>query len=391
MNPHKGWLDWSNVALAVPAAGMLLLAPDGLARWVAAAFVLVAGVALDRMRTRNQKAATDAVWRAAQDRQIQMLADAKRAHEQSLRGLASEVVPQWQRLIETAREHLENAVVNLTRDFAGIVDRLNGAIAASYRTAGLDAGHSQDGLHQMVESSQHRLRTVSELLASTLAEKDRMLQESQRLSQFTTELQKMASDVASIADQTNLLALNAAIEAARAGDAGRGFAVVADEVRTLSTRSGEIGKNISQKIQLVNNSIRDSSSLIEAAAERDTRARVECDAQLEGVLADFQRAMAGLGESADLLRTENDHIGHSVSAALQQLQFQDRINQILSHVSDSLGNLADQVSRGGLPDFDAIARLLDRLERSYTMAEERSPQPVASNPSATDDSDITFF
>ena len=390
MSPVLALRHWSSTLLAVIAVASMFLLAEGVARWIAASLLLVAAIAADRLRTGWQAEQLSAAERRADTRVAEALGDARSRHEQSLAGLATQVVPQWIRLIDTARDQVESAVVNLTRDFAGIVDQLNYAIAASYRTAGLHDGSSKDGLHQVIADSERRLTAVGTLLATALSEKDRMLEESQRLSLFTTELQKMASDVASIADQTNLLALNAAIEAARAGDAGRGFAVVADEVRTLSTRSGEIGKNISQKIELVNRSIKESSTLIEAAAERDAKAQRECNEQLAGVLGDFQRAMEGLGESANLLRMENDRIGHSVSAALQQLQFQDRINQILSHVSDSVTQLGEQLQRGGLPDFETIARLLEQLERSYTMAEERSPAMDAA-PGSADDSDITFF
>jgi methyl-accepting chemotaxis protein len=293
------------------------------------------------------------------------------------------------RHLATARQQIEAAVVQITENFGGIVDRLNQAVTASYRTAGIQQGGAANGLHQIVSNSERRLALVGQILATTLSEKKNMLAESQRLVTFTVELQKMAADVASIADQTNLLALNAAIEAARAGDAGRGFAVVADEVRTLSTRSGAIGKNISQKIDAVNRSIKESSELIESAATRDAQARIDCETQLSGVVQDFQRAMSGLTESSDVLRSEGAAIKTAVAGALEQLQFQDRINQLITHVTDSVSQLQKQLSGGGLPDANSVGRLVDRLERSYTMAEERPRGSVASQ--AEVDSDITFF
>ena len=389
MSPDSLLRQWSSTLLAVFAVLSMFNLAHGFVRPIAAVVLVFAGIFIDRVRASAESARVAALQRKAEERLAEALAAAKAEHKESLATISAQLMPQWLRLINTARDQVEGAVVHLTRDFAGIVDRLNAAVAASYRTAGLQGSSSKDGLHQVMEVSEHRLTEVSTLLATTMSEKDQMLEESQRLSQFTTELQKMASDVASIADQTNLLALNAAIEAARAGDAGRGFAVVADEVRTLSTRSGEIGKNISQKIELVNRSIKESSALIEAATERDSKAQVACSEQLSAVLADFKGAMDSLVRSADLLREENDRIGHSVSEALQQLQFQDRINQILMHVADSVTRLGDQFGRGRLPDLESLTHLLRQLERSYTMAEERAPDEAPSG--NADDSEITFF
>ena len=384
--------SWGTTPLAVIGAAAVVWAPAGIASYAAAAVLVVVGLVLDQ----RAQALASALRKAAVERlsatHQQELAALNQRHQSALTVLGSDVVPVWVRHIGMARQQLEGAVVNLTRDFAGIVDRLNDAVSASYRVAGVEQGASGEGLRQVVNNSERRLNLVGQILDTTLSEKQHMLEESQRLVQFTVELQKMAADVASIADQTNLLALNAAIEAARAGEAGRGFAVVADEVRTLSTRSGAIGKNISQKIDAVNRSIKDSSDLIEAAATRDSQARIDCETQLSGVVNEFQQAMQGLTQSADVLRTESAAITSAVSGALEQLQFQDRINQLLMHVTDSLMNLRDQLASGQSPDVTAITRLLEKMERSYTMTEERSASasgvPGGGQGGADD---ITFF
>jgi methyl-accepting chemotaxis protein len=283
------------------------------------------------------------------------------------------VLPAWCALLDSAREQVDSTVAHLGRDFACIVERLDEAVASSYRSAGLEGGahgRSDEGLRHTVAASEARLASVGEILTNTLNDKDRLMAESQRLVQFTAELQQMATDVASIADQTNLLALNAAIEAARAGDAGRGFAVVADEVRTLSTRSGEIGKNISQKIDFINRGIRESSAMVESAAERDAQARVECENQISSVVTDFKSAMDSLNTSGAELRAESVAIKDAVAAALEQLRFQDRINPLLMQVGDNIATLRAQLQQGHAPTGRRLvapggdARVLHQRRRS---------------------------
>ena len=385
MNREPHVLSWGLTGLGATAGALLVYVDHSPSGLLAGAVLCALGVALDHRASRLHARRVQARTAAERTLHERSLAAARDAHRDGLRALQRAVLPTWLAHLKTAQAQMDAAVVHLTRDFAGLVDRLDEAIAASYRASGLTAGGGDAGLRQIVVASERRLGIVGDILTTTFNDKDRMLAESQRLVQFTAELQQMASDVASIADQTNLLALNAAIEAARAGEAGCGFAVVADEGRTLSTRSGEIGKNISQKIEIINRGIRESSARVEQAAERDAQARTDCETQIGGVVGDFKVAMDGLNASSTILRKESEGIKQSVAAALEQLQFQDRVNQLLMHVGDNLDALRSELAK---PDFSAddVARVRAQLERSSAMDEERAPQRRAAT-----GSDITFF
>ncbi len=84
----------------------------------------------------------------------------------------------------------------------------------------------------------------------------------------TDEIGETLKIIESVAKQTNLLALNATIEAARAGDAGKGFAVVASEVKELARQSEAAAKEISVRIQAIQEETTHAQEAVAVAIEK---------------------------------------------------------------------------------------------------------------------------
>jgi methyl-accepting chemotaxis protein len=320
------------------------------------------------------------------------------AYLASRQDFGEQVVGVWGAHVESSRGQMEEAINALAERFSAIVTRLDQAVLAS--GAATSAGEHGGGLVAVFAHSETELGSVLALLNATAQSKAAMIEKIQGLEQFTKRLQQMVADVASIAAQTNLLALNAAIEAARAGESGRAFAVVATEVRMLSNRSAEAGRHIAQQVAAINDAIVATCAAAEQSRVEEASSLRTSGDVIGTVLSEFRAVTDTLAHSSDLLRDESIGIKAEVGEALVQLQFQDRVSQIMSHVRQNMARLPDFLSAHhaqyaeahALGTLDA-AGLLAELESTYAMAEERAVHggSAAAKAAPVDSDEITFF
>jgi methyl-accepting chemotaxis protein len=321
---------------------------------------------------------------------------------------AENVVSIWVRHIETSRSQMEVAITALTELFGDIVSKLDIAVRTSNTaTDFIDGGGS--GLVTVFNKGERQLDSVVDSLKEATASKAALLDKVQSLDRFILELHAMATEVADIATQTNLLALNAAIEAARAGQIGRGFAIVAESVRELSNQCAESAMRITDKVAVTSAAIAAVGRSAEQSTLRENKAMSASQTTISAVLQDFRSVTDALVRSSAILKTESHEIKREVAEALTQLQFQDRVSQIMSHVRDNmerLPRLLEQDRRqyehdGKLRPLDS-ARLLAELASTYAMNDEHASHArgQAKGAARTDtqdksnesnNADITFF
>lgn len=374
-------------SLAVAATGW-----PGLPAMATAGALLIAGLFGQRAANRAWQDAARRHAESAAQQCRQATLDALGHASERLHELGTRPVRIWATHIQTARGQMEEALIALSARFAQIVVKLDNTMEASRRVVGLEEGQQGGNMaHTVIAECEQRLTLVTRALEDALAEKSTASSEMQHLRDRGAELEAMAAEVTSIAEQTNLLALNAAIEAARAGEAGRGFAVVADEVRKLSTRSGETGRSITAKATEINSAIQESAARVTASASRDAQTVHQAEEHIRSVLATFELFSGELALAAASLRRNTEEVKGEVSESLIQLQFQDRVNQILQHVQQNVEMLSEQLlahdAAGTSLDIESLARA---LESSYATAEERSTH-AGSAPASRSNDEMTFF
>ncbi|AJQ97108.1 methyl-accepting chemotaxis protein [Gynuella sunshinyii] len=308
----------------------------------------------------------------------------------SLWHLCEKTLPIWSRHIESARNQTEESITDLTSRFGILVQRLNATLENSHQISGVQGADNQ--IANTFQTAEKQLQEVITSLRSTQEGRSHMLNEMRILTSYTEELKQMAAQVGAIAEQTNLLALNAAIEAARAGEAGRGFAVVADEVRKLSTLSSETGREMTVKVNTINDAISKAFQVAEQATVEDGEVLTRSEATVGEVITTFTNIVETLKHSTETMQQESQGIREEIEDMLIALQFQDRTSQILNQVCDNLENLEQALEQRDEPTATEIDvdRWLDAMESSYAMLEQRINHQGRHSGHDTAQ-DITFF
>ena len=330
--------------------------------------------------------------------QEQFLITTNRLNEyiQELERIPLELLPILSRHVESTQRLTEQSVTNLTQRFSGLVVQMNQVVEASKHTEMGNGNRVSD----LFANSKHSLDGVVIALEELLKREEAMLNQVKGLAEYTDELDGMAQGVRSVAEQINVLALNAAIEAARAGQQGRGFAVVADEVRKLAATSSGTGEQIGGKVDEITKSMGHTLELAKSAKGFEDELVGNTEETISQVLSMLEQTVNVLNEDAESLRSNSENISNEISAMLVDLQFQDRVNQVLQHVRDSMVRTEASVKDISQQSLDArsvsllqIDKQLETMLTEYSTHEELQHHKTGTRQIAatTNESDLTFF
>lgn len=323
--------------------------------------------------------------RTLEQRHAQALAAVeRRAQGQAERvaGLCGQAAPVWVRQIETVRSEADQQVGELAQVFGELCGKLDRVL----RPAGTDGGGSPEEILSGLERNGRQLESLVAALRELQASKEHIVQE---VGVQAAQLRESASDIRQIALNIRMVSLNATIEAARAGAAGKPFGVVVADMRDLAARTAEASDQFSRQTDQLRRTLTGVFAEQQQPGAQAISIRAAEDL-VQHVVASSQTMTRQLTQAIAAMEDERRNVRGDVSRALVALQFQDRVSQILSHVSHNLEEMQARIAAGHWHLLDE-REWLERLASNYSTHEEftnhaRSPQPAAQAAAA-----ITFF
>jgi methyl-accepting chemotaxis protein len=185
----------------------------------------------------------------------------------------------------------------------------------------------------------------------------------------------LLAKVEMITKQTNLLSLNAFIEAARSGEAGRGFQVVASEMRNLSQGSAKLNEQIRVQVDISKKIVHETRDVVNQMAMRDMNALADAKDDADLLFAKLADMNSHISENLGQVSEMTLSIDRSVGMAVQSLQFEDIVGQLLTHAEREVGEqeqaLGDicgrlrtfvEAVRGGRDGWIALCNLGEGLQ-----------------------------
>ncbi len=283
--------------------------------------------------------------------------------------LVGEVLPVWQRHLESARQHSEESVNGILQSFGSIATRLDQAIRLTQNSqVGLDHGSVED----LVRRNDQALGEMLKPMKAAVQARDQAYARLDGLAEAMTELRQSALQIKQLARRTNMVALNASVEASRAGERGAGFAVVAQEVRQLATQSGDAAHRMMSRTHAIDEELQSLRNEAVVHDSSDEALQDQAEQSARAVISSLLNSLGELNRSSRELKEAGEAVQEEYERVLMSFQSQDRTSQMLGCVSDDMVRLTDWVREGKDLSAAQAGEWLARLDASYTMEEQRS-------------------
>jgi methyl-accepting chemotaxis protein len=260
----------------------------------------------------------------------------------------------YQSFLSILRDQIGNVGVETEEAALDILTRLNDidrriqAIISFVEPSGTD-----DDVTELMLRSEARMAESRRLLADFRSRRERAAGETRKnldeILSMVAGLNRIVTQVRTVARQTNMLAINAAIEAVQAGDAGKGFRVVAGEVKQLSRLSDQAALDIGDGISRLQGAIRAGmEAMVVGQLEAETQSFDHLVGSIGDLTINFDQLIGHQRDVMIKVHRESEMIAEPIMQLIGSIQFQDVTRQQLQHVSRSMemiGRHSQQLGR----------------------------------------------
>lgn len=246
--------------------------------------------------------------------------------------------------IRRGKTLISDAVVKLGSSFNGLnsqtrtQQQLVAALMAEVSQDDAGSAHAKRAsVREIAEGMSAILQGFMDMLSQVSAQSSGVIAKMETMTEVMNQTFSLLANVEMITKQTNLLSLNAFIEAARSGEAGRGFQVVASEMRNLSQSSAKLNEQIRVQVEKSKKIIHEARDVVNQMAMRDMNTLGEAKDQADILFAKLADMNEYISENLAQVSEITRGIDRSVGLAVQSLQFEDIVSQLLTHADRELG------------------------------------------------------
>jgi hypothetical protein len=291
-------------------------------------------------------------------------------HMQGVQMMVSQIVPAWSEQVGVSRTANQDGMSNLLTTFStisGMLDTLNALFE------GCKPSVAPGAVGEAIDAQRPAIDALLQPMERAFKQRDAMLEQLGVCATTAAKLQQLSKEIRSVGAHTRLVAFNASIEANRShGGQNGGQSSVATEIRTLAERVVALCDQLDAQIRPMYESTRQThqEGLLTDTSVEELRLEAELKAR-EALQSLLQNLGASVGGATNVQAFSRELTQH-MESMFTHFQFGDRVEQMLDIIGKDMNRFVDWSKDNPYATALDVQNWLKKLEKSYTMSEQRS-------------------